>query len=436
MADVPSDLKAVSPYLARARELTKAEPVIAYWCTFHALQQAMSLRSSAPESQAFLISLMDQLEESKAANASNEAFTDDLAASAYIENFGLKLFSQADNEDRKSKATRLTARKFLAAANFLELLSIFGEPTSENRDKIKYAKWKASDIAKAFREGRTPTPGPVGGLQEGDEDAVETSRVTDAEAKELSQELAALGTGDEARARPPLEGATPAESTTPATAAAGSATHTAKSVADDEPVSYPFPQQPTTLPSAPAAAASDDEGEEEEPGSDFVDDEQPPPSRAATPPVPSFLDQPASTSGEPVTPGGPVTPVPETHQTSDLPVPQAHVAFDPPAFPSAVFPSAPALPPQQPHPPPPHGAAAPPSARSLAPTSVAARAPPAAAAAAPPPVAPPPPRRDEYDPMEVAQMQKHCRWAVSALNYDDFETARKELRLALAMLGE
>lgn len=95
MADVPSDLKAVSPYLARARELTKAEPVIAYWCasspspprpgspsrasltrppppplpalhltgTFYALQQAMSLRSSAPESQAFLINLMDQLEE-------------------------------------------------------------------------------------------------------------------------------------------------------------------------------------------------------------------------------------------------------------------------------------------------------------------------------------------------------------------------------------
>ncbi|GAA5841288.1 hypothetical protein JCM9279_000605 [Rhodotorula babjevae] len=433
MADVPSDLKAVSPYLARARELTKAEPVIAYWCTFYALQQAMSLRSSAPESQAFLINLMDQLEESKAANASNEAFTDDVAASAYIENFGLKLFSQADNEDRKGKATRLTARKFLAAANFLELLSIFGEPTSENRDKIKYAKWKASDIAKAFREGRTPTPGPVGGLQEGDEDAVETSRVTDAEAKELSQELAALGTSDEQRARPPLEGATPAQSTTSATAAAGSAPHTADSVADDESVSYPFPQQPTTLPTAPAATSDDEVEEEEEAAPDFVDERQPP-SRAATPPVPSFLDAPTSSSVEPVTPGGPVTPVPETHQTSDLPVPQAHVAFDPPAFPSAVFPSAPALPPQQPHPPHPHAPPAPAaSTLSTAPTSAAARAPPPAAAA---PAAPPRPRRDEYDPMEVAQMQKHCRWAISALNYDDFETARKELRLALAMLGE
>lgn len=33
-------------------------------------------------------------------------------------------------------------------------------------EKLKYAKWKAADIAKAFREGRTPQPGPAGGLGE------------------------------------------------------------------------------------------------------------------------------------------------------------------------------------------------------------------------------------------------------------------------------
>lgn len=298
----------------------------------------------------------------------------------------------------------------------------------QNRDKIKYAKWKASDIAKAFREGRTPTPGPVGGLQEGDEDAVETSRVTDAEAKELSQELAALGTGDEQRSRPPLEGATPAESSTSATAAAGSAPHTAESVADDEPASYPFPQQPTTLPSAPRTTSDDDEAD----APDFVDERSP--SRATTPPMPTFLDTPAGSATAPATPGGPVTPVPETHQTSDLPVPQAHVPFDPPAFPSAVFPSAPALPPQQPHAPhpPPHPHPHAPSA-----PAASAHAPPPPPPALPPAAHAPAARpRDESDPMTVAQVQKHCRWAVSALNYDDFETARKELRLALAMLGE
>lgn len=32
----------------------------------------------------------------------------------------------------------------------------------QNDEKVRYAKWKAADIAKAFREGRKPTPGPAG----------------------------------------------------------------------------------------------------------------------------------------------------------------------------------------------------------------------------------------------------------------------------------
>jgi hypothetical protein len=31
-------------------------------------------------------------------------------------------------------------------------------------EKIRYAKWKAADIARAFREGRQPVPGPAGGI--------------------------------------------------------------------------------------------------------------------------------------------------------------------------------------------------------------------------------------------------------------------------------
>ena len=68
---------------------------------------------------------------------------------------------------------RGTAKKFLAAAHFLEILSTFetaggseGVSESTNAEKIKYAKWKAADIAKAFREGRKPTPGPAGGLED------------------------------------------------------------------------------------------------------------------------------------------------------------------------------------------------------------------------------------------------------------------------------
>lgn len=39
------------------------------------------------------------------------------------------------------------------------------------------------------------------------------------------------------------------------------------------------------------------------------------------------------------------------------------------------------------------------------------------------------------DPTTIANAQKHAKWAISALNYEDLETARKELRLALQLIG-
>jgi vacuolar protein sorting-associated protein VTA1 len=44
----------------------------------------------------------------------------------------------------------------------------------------------------------------------------------------------------------------------------------------------------------------------------------------------------------------------------------------------------------------------------------------------------PPP---ELTPQLIAKAQKHCRFAISALDYEDADQARKELRAALAVLG-
>ena len=52
------------------------------------------------------------------------------------------------------------------------------------------------------------------------------------------------------------------------------------------------------------------------------------------------------------------------------------------------------------------------------------------------------PRRSPSPPLpeltstEIARIQKHCRFAISALDYEDANTARKELRKALGMLGD
>jgi vacuolar protein sorting-associated protein VTA1 len=39
------------------------------------------------------------------------------------------------------------------------------------------------------------------------------------------------------------------------------------------------------------------------------------------------------------------------------------------------------------------------------------------------------------DDEAIAKAQKHARWAISALNYEDVETAVKELKNALNTLG-
>jgi vacuolar protein sorting-associated protein VTA1 len=52
---------------------------------------------------------------------------------------------------------------------------------------------------------------------------------------------------------------------------------------------------------------------------------------------------------------------------------------------------------------------------------------------APPPASSQGPFRD--DERSIAEAQKHAKWAISALNFDDAATAVKELRIALQALG-
>jgi vacuolar protein sorting-associated protein VTA1 len=49
-----------------------------------------------------------------------------------------------------------------------------------------------------------------------------------------------------------------------------------------------------------------------------------------------------------------------------------------------------------------------------------------------------PPQQQPFEltPLITAKAQKHARFAISALDYDDVVTARKELRNALSLLGE
>ncbi|KAG0000982.1 hypothetical protein BGZ65_003894 [Modicella reniformis] len=209
-SNLPEDLKHIGSYLQRAAEVQDRDPIVSYYGTEHlprtthqeervsyqihffASNRSIFLYETAtyyavklaipkinPNNKATIEQLLDTLEKQKKSFGENEAISNDLVGYAHIENFALKIFNMADNEDRARQASRQvllglrysteyimqkkkrkTARNFVAAANYLELLKVFGDVESGIEEKIKYSKWRAAEILKAIRDGRQPAPPP------------------------------------------------------------------------------------------------------------------------------------------------------------------------------------------------------------------------------------------------------------------------------------
>uniref|UniRef100_A0A7S0NUH5 Vta1/callose synthase N-terminal domain-containing protein n=1 Tax=Calcidiscus leptoporus TaxID=127549 RepID=A0A7S0NUH5_9EUKA len=151
--ELPISLKPVKPYLDRAAELKQKDPIVSYHCGFYALQEAMKLRANLPKADmGFVLSLMERLEQEKAQLPE----IDD--AAVHIENFGQELFMRADDADRAGRSNLNTGKAFLAAANVLETCKQFGDLPADLAEKVKYAKFRFVEIAKATKEGRAAAP--------------------------------------------------------------------------------------------------------------------------------------------------------------------------------------------------------------------------------------------------------------------------------------
>ena len=120
---IPPELKSITPYIQRAHELAKADPVIAYWCTlrsfhfatrvngpppgaYYAAQHGIALKLKESAARRYLSDLLNLLERMMTEIGPNDAVHDEAASAAYIENFALRIFVSADNEDRSGSATR------------------------------------------------------------------------------------------------------------------------------------------------------------------------------------------------------------------------------------------------------------------------------------------------------------------------------------------
>ncbi|KDO62136.1 hypothetical protein CISIN_1g013480mg [Citrus sinensis] len=157
MASETEPAKLLLPYLQRADELQKHEPLVAYYCRLYAMERGLRIPQGerTKTTNSLLVSLMNQLEKKSLKLGPED--------SLHLEGFALNVFAKADKQDRAGRADLNTAKTFYAASIFFEILNQFGALQPDLEEKQKYAAWKAADIRKAMKEGRKPVPGPPGG---------------------------------------------------------------------------------------------------------------------------------------------------------------------------------------------------------------------------------------------------------------------------------
>lgn len=397
--------------------------------------------------------------------------TDDIAGKAFVEQFGLDTFSRAENAVKANKASRQTADTYQASATFLELLAIWGALEPEISQKIKYAKFHALRIAKALRAGEDPNlsnpkpePKPEeiippldpndpevqmlnGSPKDRQPSVVDIPDETDSLQAKLAKQSSLNESIHPSRApsAPPLQETSNQHSARvsplPKDAAAfyGSNQRDVSPVSPDRQSSVGgnyFPRMPSptstqaqpdippTLPSAPDTL--DDSGP-------ALDLPSAPPDIGDEPGLPS-----APTTFAQPQPMAPRTPL-DSFQAPPTPG-QPPIASIPPNLPQAP-PQQPRMRdqstlPQQPQQPSPNLFSPPPisAPNIIQPSAVPPPPAPSQAVHVPPPQALPN-ANVVVDEEAMMKAQKHARWAISALNFEDVPTAIKEFQLALQTLG-
>ncbi|XXH06156.1 hypothetical protein Hte_012602 [Hypoxylon texense] len=437
-ANIPAKLKqaGITPFIVRATQLAAAKPVISYWCYYWAVNQILSrgLHAADDECHQFTTNLMEKLEQTKDEQAGNDAIHDDVAGQAYVEQFAQETFERALRPLKANKVTQQTAITFEAAATFFQLVNIWGPADAETQEKIKYAKWNAARILKAIKEGHDPNESNPKQEDVKEDEATPALDPNDPEVQAIGAPQPKPATVEDVPDEDGKLHPTPGSyQTFPAPVSAPTSPPASSAPAPEQVSPIAPPGQPTI-----------------EPGSYF-------PDAPSAPSAPDTLDLPSTTNMPPPGPATydlmgppPTIPSPSSHDPATAPpaplssTPHSSAqdfyrsAHPPPT--TAPAPSPPAIPPQQRQIPPQAPPQAPPPSHNF--YSQPSR--PTVPQVAPPPSGPAQPYSggsstgpNSYntDDMAIVQAQKHAKWAISALNFEDVPTAVRELQAALARLG-
>ncbi|KAL5335133.1 Vta1 like-domain-containing protein [Aspergillus crustosus] len=398
---IPAALKSadIGRYAVRAAQLEKAKPIVAYWCNFYIVNQIIEkgLHTTDDEIKLYTVDLMEKLEQFKTENPDNDAILDSMAASAYVEEFGLEIFGRAEAAMRADKVTKQTADTFQAAATILELCQIWNPLDPEVAAKVKFAKYHAVRIVKAIKAGEDPNatnPKIEEEVEQPEDLPQELPNGFDSTNASSSQALQPRveDVPDEYQHAQPLDSPPilpqpPTAFTELPSAPQGPASASYRPVDDreeDSPLNLPSAPDtfaaPPTLPDTPTKIGGH---HQPKPSNEF---QSFPPPPAISPPSPTASSHDA----------GSFYNTPSTADSS---------RFVPPAGPGRVSSYS--------------------SHQSIPFSTPTAVAPPTAAMVNP----------QNIDDQAIALAQKHARWAVSALAFEDVDTAIKELRNSLKQLG-
>lgn len=423
-ATIPAKLKTadVQRFATRAAQLEKHRPVVSYWLDYFILQIILNkqLHTTDDEVQTYAIELMDKLEAFKTANASNDAVVDDVAAKAYMEQFALETFDRADSAQRNNNVTRSTADTFQAAATFLDVQAIWAPLEGECAAKSKFAKFHALRIARALKAGEDPNAtNPV--VEEPAKPTTDEEGI-EAELKELEDSKLSQGANLGVYKSPTAETVpNSVQPSRPESTVQGGLS--APPVLPAKNINEPETDQPEISPvgsTDAAAARTGSIGGGYFPSVPTGTSEYKPPTVEIGAPVDLDNDTQLP-SAPPADPSSFYTsqpdadlPKPSPSPFDRPPAPTPHIASSQPGLNPSV--QTPALQsPFTPVPPPAPSRVAHPQREPL-PSG-------------------PPPGGYNTDDESVLAAQKHAKWAISALNFEDVPTAVKELRIALQNLG-
>lgn len=94
---------------------------------YYAAQVGINLRARDAASRDLLLALLSALEQIKNELGPNDAIHIESASSAYVENFAIKVFVNADNEDRSGHATRCCYFIIVRLIPYQKLIQIYSE---------------------------------------------------------------------------------------------------------------------------------------------------------------------------------------------------------------------------------------------------------------------------------------------------------------------